>query len=293
MARYGSDWYRSRPRPYHRRRSVGGGGWGGAAEHGYDRPSGRRPGRWSLERPYDPYDYDFGGRGWPYEAGREGTRWEDYPAGYYGGEFYRPGRYRDWRGGLQAGRGRTYGPYTEAYGYGEEYGYGQDYGYGPAYDWGDEYGWGAAPSPAPRPDYGTYGVEYGRPAIRGRYAERYVAQGSPIRYGPTPSSRWPEDGHDVDHLPARERQMDDGEIRDNVKENLFQDTWIDPERIDVDVAGGVVTLEGEVRDFMEARYAWDDAWESAGVRGVINNLTVRTDRPSEEMELPQTSGGQG
>lgn len=85
--------------------------------------------------------------------------------------------------------------------------------------------------------------------------------------------------------------MTDGEIREAVLENLFQDTWINPDRIDIDVDRGVVTLGGEVRDFMEARYAWDDVWESAGVRGVVNNLTVRADLPQERMELPQTSGG--
>ena len=52
----------------------------------------------------------------------------------------------------------------------------------------------------------------------------------------------------------------------------------------------MVTLTGEVDDFMQARYAWDDAWESAGVRGVVNNLTVRTDVPRDEMDLPQTAG---
>jgi osmotically-inducible protein OsmY len=84
--------------------------------------------------------------------------------------------------------------------------------------------------------------------------------------------------------------MGDEEIREGVLENLFQDTWINPERIDIEVDRGVVTLAGEVRDFMEARYAWDDVWESAGVRGVINNLTVRADLPQDEMDLPQTSG---
>jgi osmotically-inducible protein OsmY len=109
-------------------------------------------------------------------------------------------------------------------------------------------------------------------------------------YGHTPVDRWPETGRDLDHLEAEELEMDDGDIREAVLENLFQDTWIDPERIDIDVDRGVVTMTGEVRDFMEARYAWDDAWESAGVKGVINNLTVRADLPQEAMELPQTSG---
>jgi osmotically-inducible protein OsmY len=51
---------------------------------------------------------------------------------------------------------------------------------------------------------------------------------------------------------------------------------------------GVVTLSGEVDDFLEARYAWDDAWEAEGVRGVINNLTVRTAEPHAQMGMPQT-----
>jgi len=55
-----------------------------------------------------------------------------------------------------------------------------------------------------------------------------------------------------------------------------------------------VTLTGDVGDFMEARYAWDDAWESPGVRGVINNLTVRTDlpHPAHQDVVPQSGGDQ-
>ena len=84
--------------------------------------------------------------------------------------------------------------------------------------------------------------------------------------------------------------MSDEEIREAVLDNLFHDEWIHPDRIDVQVERGVVTLSGEVDDFLEARYAWDDAWAAPGVRGVINNLTVRTDVPQQEMEIPQTSG---
>lgn len=112
------------------------------------------------------------------------------------------------------------------------------------------------------------------------------------RPGHTPSDRWPEVGHDVDQRPRRELELDDNEIREAVLENLFQDSWVDPQWIDVEVEDGVVTLSGEVSDFMEARYAWDDAWESAGVRGVVNHLTVRADQPQEGMDLPQTSGGE-
>lgn len=140
--------------------------------------------------------------------------------------------------------------------------------------------------------YGGRAVERGyesRPSYRADYDIEVTGRAGMLS-GHTPPDRWPDMGHDVSDRPAREQRMSDAEIREAVLENLFQDTWIDPERIDVEVDNGVVTLSGEVNDFLEARYAWDDAWESAGVRGVINHLTVRTDRPQDEMELPQTSG---
>jgi hypothetical protein len=74
----------------------------------------------------------------------------------------------------------------------------------------------------------------------------------------------------------------DDEVRDAVYRRMSADAWVDAERIEVQVEDGVVTLTGEVDDFMEARYAWDDAWEADGVRGVVNNLTVRSDQPHED-----------
>lgn len=83
------------------------------------------------------------------------------------------------------------------------------------------------------------------------------------------------------------RRLGDDEIRDDVQEALFQDSWIEPDRIEVEVDNGIVTLKGEVRDFMEARYAWDDAWDTPGVRGVINQLTVQPEG-EEAPEKPST-----
>lgn len=73
-------------------------------------------------------------------------------------------------------------------------------------------------------------------------------------------------------------EPDDDDLAHAVRASLFQDTWLDAERIEVEVEDGIVRLTGEVDDFLEARYAWDDAWETDGVRGVINQITVRTDR---------------
>lgn len=217
------------------------GGPGYRVERGY--PGGGR-GAWTdyEERRLAEYgyDYEYGGRGWPYREGYAGA-WEPAERRYRerrpraGESMGRPYMGRSYRGGM----------------YGPEFAYEEDFGYPPS------------------------------------------RQAMHPRYGHTPVDRWPETGHDVDHLDADELEMHDGEIREAVLENLFQDSWIDPERIDVEVDRGVVTLTGEVRDFMEARYAWDDAWESPGVRGVVNNLTVRADLPQEGMELPQTSGEEG
>jgi hypothetical protein len=73
--------------------------------------------------------------------------------------------------------------------------------------------------------------------------------------------------------------QDDDTILHSVRQNLYQDRYLDADALEVDVEDAVVTLRGEVADFLEARYAWDDAWEVPGVRGVLNQITVRTDRP--------------
>lgn len=243
----------------------------------------------------EPYDYEFGGRGWPYQES-------------YSRRRYRAGR----RGRIFGGRYEQEMRRPEAYG--ADYGYEYEYGRAgaPGYRRG---GMGMRGRDMERQgrmfrgrtmpaDLGYEGEFAGRP-YGGRMIERgyerragmgaadydiELTSRAGMLSGHTPPDRWPDIGHDTDMRPSRERRMSDDEIRETVLENLFQDTWVDPENIDVEVNQGVVTLTGDVRDFMEARYAWDDAWESAGVRGVINNLTVRTDRPQEEMELPQTAG---
>ena len=76
-------------------------------------------------------------------------------------------------------------------------------------------------------------------------------------------------------LLSAELKPDDGEVRDAVARSLRDDGFIDADAIQVEVKDRVVTLRGEVQDYMEARYAWDDAWDAPGVRGVISKLTVQ------------------
>jgi osmotically-inducible protein OsmY len=79
----------------------------------------------------------------------------------------------------------------------------------------------------------------------------------------------------------------DEDLARAVCESIAEDAYLDPERIQVTASNGVVTLTGEVDDFMEARYAWDDAWETDGVRGVISHLTVN---PSPEPAADEDDG---
>lgn len=89
----------------------------------------------------------------------------------------------------------------------------------------------------------------------------------PARYGLGPYYR---------RLDKRRRP--DDEVRKDVEEALFYDTWVDAEAITVAVSDGVVTLRGALPDHDEIRYATDDAWEVEGVRGVRTELRVDSSR---------------
>jgi BON domain len=76
------------------------------------------------------------------------------------------------------------------------------------------------------------------------------------------------------HQRLHSRRRPDDELKAEVEDALFYDTWVDAEAIAVEVKGGVVTLRGELPDYQEVRYATDDAWDVDGVRGVHCELTV-------------------
>jgi BON domain len=89
----------------------------------------------------------------------------------------------------------------------------------------------------------------------------------PARYGLGPYYRRLE-----------QRRRPDDEVRKEVEEALFYDTWVDAEAISVDVSDGVVILRGSLPDHDEIRYATDDAWDVDGVRGVRTELRVDSAR---------------
>lgn len=80
------------------------------------------------------------------------------------------------------------------------------------------------------------------------------------------------------HQRLRKRQRADAEVKTDVEDALFYDTWVDAEAITVEVRAGVVTLRGELPDHDEVRYATDDAWDVEGVRGVRSELRINSAR---------------
>lgn len=72
-----------------------------------------------------------------------------------------------------------------------------------------------------------------------------------------------------------EVKIDDNVIKSNVETALFYDSWVDSQRVNVDVKDGTVTLTGTVNSSFEKRAAGDDAWEVPGVRDVQNNLQIK------------------
>jgi hypothetical protein len=258
------------------------------------------------------YDWSFGfGFGTRYPIRRSG-----YDRGY-GGGYGRPpmggsadpggGRSRQGRGGYGPARGYDRGIYGEDYPVfggvpggrreGMYYGGGGRQREGGAYGQDFERG-GGRRRPGPEPVRGGFpprggmgsGPRGGAPYRQGAgqprtpydagYARQpflpdvaYQRHPELERTAPQRRDRW---------IPGRFAAVgpDDEEIQSGVRQNLYQDNFIDADQIEVEVNGGVVTLRGEVDDYLQARYAWDDAWETDGVRGVVNLLVVRTDQPA-------------
>lgn len=106
-------------------------------------------------------------------------------------------------------------------------------------------------------------AEYGRGVHDGDGEWEAGPVYGPARYGLGPY-----------HQRLRSRRRPDDEVKKEVEDALFYDTWVDAEAITVEVKDGVVTLRGELPDYHEVRYATDDTWDVDGVRGVHCQLTV-------------------
>jgi hypothetical protein len=109
--------------------------------------------------------------------------------------------------------------------------------------------------------------------------------------GPDPVSESPQP---TDHAryrsneeimePPQPGSLIDEEIRNWVRQRMFEDFWLDARYVEIEVVDRVVTLTGSVRTHLEGRYAWDDAWETEGVRGVVSEIEVAPGQQSRRQE---------
>jgi osmotically-inducible protein OsmY len=67
----------------------------------------------------------------------------------------------------------------------------------------------------------------------------------------------------------------DQKIKKDIVDQLYGDYRVDAAEVQVEVQGGEVTLTGAVPNLTARNAATADAWEIAGVKRVINLLTVR------------------
>lgn len=228
------------------------------------------------------------GRGEYLGRGEYGAIYEaPYRAGFHGfGMGYAGGALRS-RGSYEAGQIRSgLTPHDEfEFEWGDGYVGGRGYG-GTNYDLEHGYRVGAIrrpdlesaqghtvpPPPRPQTSVATRGgYEWGE------YGHEYVPTWGPARYGYGPY-----------HERLRRRRRSDEEIKQDVEDALFYDTWVDAERILVEVEDGVVTLRGILPNYEEIRYATDDAWDVDGVRGVRSELTVMGESPETTEEQGET-----
>jgi len=122
-----------------------------------------------------------------------------------------------------------------------------------------------------RPSYGQYTYPSDWRDERADRWNPYRSSGGSIQF---------DDGRFGGRGPKGYRRADD-RIREEVCDGLTADTWIDAGGIDVQVKGGVVTLEGTVPDRRTKRAAEDLAERVTGVEDVTNSLRVQ-DRASGE-----------
>lgn len=294
-------------------------GWTGGAGYGGRAPGRRSGGGGDYARGRGVYGEDYptfggypGGQGGIHYGGRT-------PGGFSGGGLQGGGRGFGGPGGMGSGYDRGYGRggtggFSGGYTGGGSSGRYSERGLGMGRTMGGgEYGGGYTSGFGTRTGaYGT-GGHAGGAGYGGRFGGEGAGRGFGRGFEPggaTGEPFLPEDAYrlhpELDRPPNAHRggrwpegsgtmdleDFDDSDIEGAVRETLHQDRWLTTSEIEVEVADGVVTLRGEVSDYMEARYAWDDAWETDGVRGVINQLTVRTDQAAPEHgdKMPQSTG---
>jgi osmotically-inducible protein OsmY len=74
-------------------------------------------------------------------------------------------------------------------------------------------------------------------------------------------------------------ERSDGEIKQDLLDQIRTGPYADQYDIDVDVKKGVVILTGTASTTVAKRAAGDDAWDTRGVTDVSNQIQVRSTLP--------------
>ena len=74
-------------------------------------------------------------------------------------------------------------------------------------------------------------------------------------------------------------ERSDGEIKQDLLDQIRTGPYADEYDIDVDVKKGVVILTGTASTTVAKRAAGDDAWDTRGVTDVSNQIQVRSTIP--------------
>ena len=82
---------------------------------------------------------------------------------------------------------------------------------------------------------------------------------------------WGNEPYDSSRIPGRKS---DEELKNNIDQNLNNNSNINSSRIEVHVDNSAVTLKGSVKTYEERRLAGQEAWNTAGVVKVLNELQV-------------------
>ncbi|HZR98286.1 MAG TPA: BON domain-containing protein [Chloroflexota bacterium] len=120
-------------------------------------------------------------------------------------------------------------------------------------------------------------VTAGRVALTGTVTSCAAAAAARAAAARVPGVRAVESGIQV-ALPAHAIRTDLDLVR-TVHHLLAWDAEVPDERIDIRVAGGIVTLEGQVEHAYQRDVAERAVSHLAGVRGVVNRLAVTTPLP--------------
>jgi osmotically-inducible protein OsmY len=96
---------------------------------------------------------------------------------------------------------------------------------------------------------------------------------------------WGNEPYDSSKIPGRKS---DEELKNDIDQNLHNNNNINSSRIEVYVDNSAVTLKGSVKTYEERRLAGQEAWNTAGVLKVLNELQVLEPETAGPSKLSET-----